>query len=98
MAVQTARESRMCSGAVPPLSRPQTAPNECGKKGEKTVFEIFFAHSVLLHEKKGEKKKKKKKVSKPCPQSRFYFKLKKSSDTCDFFWDSPMNGVGSAGS
>jgi hypothetical protein len=60
MAVQTARESRMCSGAVPPLSRPQTAPNECGKKGEKTVFEIFFAHSVLLHEKKGEKKKKKK--------------------------------------
>ena len=39
----------MCSGAVPPLSRPQTAPNACGKKGEKTFFELFFADSVLLH-------------------------------------------------
>jgi len=55
MAVQTARESRMCSGAVPPLSRPQTAPNACGKKGEKTFFELFFADSVLLHKKRRKK-------------------------------------------
>ena len=48
MAVQTARESRMCSYGAASFSTADS-PECVRKKGRETVFELFFADSVLLH-------------------------------------------------